>query len=91
MEPEAVSKLVAYFRPGQTTLSANDAYYYAGIMIGLRLLRIVYFENYVIYLFHLAIQIRVSFCSIIYRKALRLSPKAFSQISLGELIISLLK
>lgn len=84
MEPEAVSKLVAYFKPGQTTLTINDAYYYAGIMIGLRLLRIVYFENYIIYMFHLAIQIRVSFVSIIYRKALRLSPKAFAKVSLGE-------
>lgn len=86
LEPEAVSKLVAYFTPGQKTLTLYDAYYYAGVMIGLRLLRIVYFENYLIFFFQISFQVTVAFCSIIYRKALRLSPKACTKISLGRLI-----
>lgn len=89
MEPEAISKLVEYFKPGQTNMTIYDALYYAGIMIGLKLLHCFYFENYIIYLNQLAIQIRTSFCSLVYRKALKLSPKALAEISLGKYVFNL--
>ncbi|KAJ8923376.1 hypothetical protein NQ315_001934 [Exocentrus adspersus] len=86
LEPEAIGKLVAYFHPRQTVLTLHDAIYYASIMIGLKLTHCFYFQNYVIYLQQLAIQIRTAFCSLIYRKSLKLSPEAVSEISLGNII-----
>ncbi|KAJ8951570.1 hypothetical protein NQ318_020447 [Aromia moschata] len=91
LEPEAIGKIVAYFAPGQTVLTLHDAIYYASIMIGLKLLHCFYFQNYMIYLQQLAIQIRTAFCSIIYRKALKLSPAILSDISLGNIITVITK
>lgn len=90
LEPEAIGKLVSYFKPNQTVLTMHDAIYYAAIMIGLKLAHCFYFQNYAIYLQQLAIQIRTAFCSLIYRKSLKLTPAAVSEISLGmwEIILS---
>ncbi|XP_018569050.1 probable multidrug resistance-associated protein lethal(2)03659 [Anoplophora glabripennis] len=86
LEPEAIGKLVSYFKPKQTTVTIYDAMYYAGIMIGLKILHCFYFQNYMIYLKQLAIQIRTAFCSLIYRKTLKLTPSALLDVSVGNII-----
>ncbi|XP_056631141.1 ATP-binding cassette sub-family C member 4-like [Diorhabda sublineata] len=91
LEPDAIANLVAYFNPGQTKMSMNDALYYATILIGLKLVHSFYHPNYMIYLVQLAIQIRTSFCSLIYRKALKLSPKALEKTSLGNIVTLITK
>ncbi|XP_074030609.1 ATP-binding cassette subfamily C member 4 [Leptinotarsa decemlineata] len=86
LEPEAISKLVAYFKPGQTKMTFNDALFYAGIMLGLKLLHTFYKNNYVIFLSQMALQMRTAFSSVIYRKVLRLSPKALENTGLGNVV-----
>ncbi|KAJ8923375.1 hypothetical protein NQ315_001933 [Exocentrus adspersus] len=86
LEPQAIGKLVSFFRPNQTSVTLHDAIHYAGIMIGLKLLHCFYFQNYQIYLKQLAIEIQTSFCSLIYRKALKLTPAALTDVSLGNII-----
>ncbi|XP_030760637.1 probable multidrug resistance-associated protein lethal(2)03659 [Sitophilus oryzae] len=90
-EPEAIGKLVSYFVPNQTKLTLQDAIYYGCLMIGLKFAQALYLQNYHIYLQQLAIQIRTSFCSLIYRKALRLTPSAMNEISLGNIITVITK
>ncbi|CAG9767407.1 unnamed protein product [Ceutorhynchus assimilis] len=84
-EPEAIGKLVSYFNPA-TTLTFEDAVFYACLMIGLKFLHAFYHQNYSIYLQQLAIQIRNSLCSLVYRKSLRLSPAAMNELGLGNII-----
>lgn len=84
MEPETISKLVGYFIPGQTNMTFNTALFYASLMIGLRLLQCFYVNNYTIYLYQLAVQMKIAFCSAVYRKALKMSPRALKKISLGK-------
>ncbi|CAG9831833.1 unnamed protein product [Diabrotica balteata] len=86
LEPDALSHLVGYFKPGQTKMTIHDAMYFAGIMIGVKAFHTIYFQNYHIYLTELALQIRISFSSLIYRKALKLSPKALENTSLGNIV-----
>nr|CAH7736267.1 unnamed protein product [Callosobruchus chinensis] len=90
MEPEAVSKLVAYFQTGKKMMF-QDAIYYAGILVAIKFLHCFYFQNYQVYLSQLAIQIRASFCSLIYRKALKLSPAAQTETSLGQVVTVMTK
>ncbi|XP_060522347.1 ATP-binding cassette sub-family C member 4-like [Cylas formicarius] len=90
-EPEAVGKLVQYFSPGQSELTYNDAVYYATIMIGLKFFHAFYTQNYIIYIQQLSIQIRTCFCSLVYRKALKLTPSAMIDISLGNIITVITK
>ncbi|XP_060521468.1 probable multidrug resistance-associated protein lethal(2)03659 [Cylas formicarius] len=91
LEPEAIGKLVSYFNPNQTRITFNDAVYYASIMIGLKLFDTFYFQNYVIFLQQLAIRIRTCFCSLVYRKALRLTPEVMNEIGLGNIITVITK
>ncbi|KAF7278953.1 hypothetical protein GWI33_007817 [Rhynchophorus ferrugineus] len=90
-EPEAIAKLVSYFNPGQTKLTFNDALFYGCLMIGLKFAQALYLQNYHIYLQQLAIQVTTAFCSLIYRKALRMTPSAMSDISLGNIITVMTK
>ncbi|KAJ8951571.1 hypothetical protein NQ318_020448 [Aromia moschata] len=91
MEPQVIGKLVAYFKPHQTSLTFYDAVYYAGIMLGLKLFHCFYHQNYLIYFQQLSIQIRTALCSLIYRKTLKLTPSALVDISLGNIITIITK
>ncbi|CAG9817751.1 unnamed protein product [Phaedon cochleariae] len=91
LEPEAISKLVGYFKPGQTHLTTHDAIVWTGVMIGLKLLHCLYFQNYLIYINQLAIQIRTAYCSLIYRKSLKLSPAALEKVSSGNIVTVITK
>ncbi|XP_050297884.1 probable multidrug resistance-associated protein lethal(2)03659 [Anthonomus grandis grandis] len=84
-EPEAIGKLVSYFDP-KTKLTFDDAIYYACLMIGLRFFHALYQQNYAIYLQHLAINVKNSLCSLVYRKSLKLSPAALNEMGLGNII-----
>ncbi|XP_030745870.1 probable multidrug resistance-associated protein lethal(2)03659 [Sitophilus oryzae] len=90
-EPEAISKFVSYFDPKQTTITFQDAIFYAGVKIGLKFGHALYLQNYFIYVQQLAIRIRTSFCSLVYRKALKLTPTAMNEISLGNVITIITK
>ncbi|KAL1494164.1 hypothetical protein ABEB36_009808 [Hypothenemus hampei] len=105
-EPKAIGKLVSYFNP-TSKLTFQDAFFYASLMIGLKFFHAIYVQNFQIYLQHLAINIRNSLCSLIYRKcknikskylqlqlifvALKLSPMAMSEIGLGNVITVMTK
>ncbi|XP_060521459.1 probable multidrug resistance-associated protein lethal(2)03659 [Cylas formicarius] len=91
VEPEAIGKLVSYFNPTQATLTFHDALYYAALMIGAKLLNVFSLQNYILFLQQLAIQIRTCLCSMVYRKALKLTPTAMNEISLGNIITVITK
>ncbi|XP_066253642.1 probable multidrug resistance-associated protein lethal(2)03659 [Euwallacea similis] len=89
-EPLAVGKLVSYFNP-KTTLTFRDAVFYACLMIGLKFLHSLYMQNFSIYLGQLSINIRNSLCSLVYRKSLKMSSAAATEIGLGNIITVMTK
>jgi ATP-binding cassette subfamily C (CFTR/MRP) protein 4 len=91
VQPRALSKLISYFNPGQTELTKQDAYFYAGLLLGVNLVECVYSHNYHLAVTGLGIRIRTAFCSFIYRKALRLSPSRLSDISIGKIVTLITK
>ncbi|CAG9862959.1 unnamed protein product [Phyllotreta striolata] len=91
LEPEAISQLVGYFKRGQIKMTLHDALYFATLLIAVKAFHTIYFQNYVVLLNELALKIRVSFCSVIYRKALRLSPMALAGTSLGNIVTVITK
>ncbi|KAJ8920723.1 hypothetical protein NQ315_004862 [Exocentrus adspersus] len=91
LEPYAVSNLVSYFKPGQTKMTKYDAYYFGGLVMGLNVLHCFYIHNYIITVQELGIEIKTAFSSLIYRKALKLTPSALSEISLGNIVTLITK
>ncbi|KAJ8929233.1 hypothetical protein NQ314_018112 [Rhamnusium bicolor] len=91
IQPAALGRLVAYFQSGQTELARNDAYKYAAIVIGLNMLSTLYNHNYMQYIIEFGIDVRTSFAALIYRKALKLKPSAFSDITMGNIVTLITK
>lgn len=91
LQPQALSKLISYFNPNQTSLTKKDAYFYAGLLISINLINCIYVHNYQLAVTGLGIKVRTAFCSFIYRKALRLSPTRLGDISIGKIVTLITK
>ena len=90
-QPSAMSRLISYFEKGQTKISQSEAYYCAGLVAFFTVFSFMFQQNLFMYEFTIGIQIRASLKSLLYRKALRLSPASFSETNLGNIVTILTK
>ncbi|CAG9768733.1 unnamed protein product [Ceutorhynchus assimilis] len=86
LTPLTFSKFVAYFEPGQTSLTTRDAFKYAFAIIGLNLFNVFYNNHFVQLVIEYSMRVRTAVCSLIYRKALKLSPIALGDVSIGKVV-----
>ncbi|XP_074026962.1 probable multidrug resistance-associated protein lethal(2)03659 isoform X2 [Leptinotarsa decemlineata] len=86
LEPYAITNLIAYFQPGQTTLTKTDAYHYGALLIFARLSFRFFIHNYILWVQQLGLEVKTSFSSLLYRKALRITPTFLSKITLGNIV-----
>ncbi|CAH0557528.1 unnamed protein product [Brassicogethes aeneus] len=91
VEPYSMSQLIGYFKEGQKEISRNDAYYYGSILLGLNAAQFIYVHNWILIMQTLAIQIRTGLSSLIYRKALKLTPSAMANINFGNIVTLITK
>ncbi|CAH1108768.1 unnamed protein product [Psylliodes chrysocephalus] len=88
LKPYALSNLIAYFVPG-STISRNEAYFYAVILILLDITNTIFMHNYILWGQIFGTEIKTAFSSLLYRKALRLAPG--SDVSLGNIVTLITK
>nr|XP_023024510.1 probable multidrug resistance-associated protein lethal(2)03659 [Leptinotarsa decemlineata] len=86
LEPYAITNLIAYFQPGQTTLTKTDGYHYGALLIFARLSFRFFIHNYILWVQQLGLEVKTSFSSLLYRKALRITPTFLSKITLGNIV-----
>lgn len=98
VHPTAVGKVVRYFTPNLThtnetselhnvpSITRQDAIFYGTVIIIFSVINCTYQHNYMLVLTEMGIRIRAAFCSLIYRKSLKLSNTALAEISVGRII-----
>uniref|UniRef100_A0A182IVJ8 Uncharacterized protein n=1 Tax=Anopheles atroparvus TaxID=41427 RepID=A0A182IVJ8_ANOAO len=84
-QPIFLGKLLLYFRE-DTDVTRESAFYYAGAIVLLNAMSVVTINQYVLGSFQNGMKVRIAVCSVIYRKALRLSRTALGDTAPGKVV-----
>ncbi|KAL3286637.1 hypothetical protein HHI36_001136 [Cryptolaemus montrouzieri] len=84
--PFLLGKFVLFFSPDQTEVNWKGACFFGVSYITLSIVQYVYEQNYEMIKEEIRIEFQTALCSLIYRKSLRLSPKALSEITIGKIV-----
>ncbi|KAF5287553.1 hypothetical protein FQA39_LY15882 [Lamprigera yunnana] len=85
-QPILLGQLVAYFMTDYEHLSQKDLYLCAAGVIGCSLVIVFVTHPYMMGILHVGMKMRVACCSLIYRKALKLSKTALGQTTVGQIV-----
>ncbi|XP_053685764.1 probable multidrug resistance-associated protein lethal(2)03659 [Sabethes cyaneus] len=85
-QPLCLGGLVSYFAPGQTAISRTEAYYYATGIVLCSLVPVVIFHHFILYIYQIGMKIRLACCSLLYKKALRITKAAGTDGLTGQVI-----
>lgn len=91
LSPLGLSRLIAFFAPNQTKISRNEAYQYAGVVVFLKVGGFLIHRNLNVFETIVGMKIHASLKSLLYRKALKMSPCSSSGTNLGNLITLITK
>ncbi|KAL3281370.1 hypothetical protein HHI36_004580 [Cryptolaemus montrouzieri] len=86
IQPIMIGKLINYYSPANTEITKDDAFLYAGAVVLCSLINVLMVHPYQMGVCHLGMKVRVACCSLIYRKALRLSNTALGQTTVGQVV-----
>ncbi|XP_065349429.1 probable multidrug resistance-associated protein lethal(2)03659 [Cloeon dipterum] len=84
-QPIFLGRLIRYFA-SSTDISEDEAYLYAVGLIATSGLIVMIVHPYMMAVIHIGMQLRVATCSLIYRKALRLSHEAMGHTTAGQIV-----
>ncbi|RZC42179.1 ABC membrane domain containing protein [Asbolus verrucosus] len=87
VQPHATAKLVSYFTP-QSKLTTKDAYFYAALLIGIKILNCIFIHNYHLLLAGMGIKIRTALCTLVYKKMLKVNQFHLKNIGLVVTLIT---
>ncbi|XP_025834708.1 probable multidrug resistance-associated protein lethal(2)03659 isoform X5 [Agrilus planipennis] len=85
-QPLALGQLIYFYKPGQKEITQAEAYWYAAAVVLCSLINVLVTHPYMQGMLHLGMKMRVASCSLIYRKALRLSKTALGQTTVGQVV-----
>lgn len=85
-QPILLGFVISYYTPGQTEVKEIEVYLYAAGIILCSLVVVLMMHPYLMGVLHLGMKIRISCCSLIYRKALKLSNTAMGQTTVGQMV-----
>ncbi|KAB0798602.1 hypothetical protein PPYR_09595 [Photinus pyralis] len=83
--PKAIGILVSYFNKN-SDIDDNQAYLYSALLILSLAVDALFCHSTMMGMMHLCMKLRVACCSLIYRKALRLSQSSLGQTTIGQIV-----
>ncbi|ETN58308.1 multidrug resistance protein 2 [Anopheles darlingi] len=86
LQPQCLGGLVSYFAPDQHTIGKQEAYGYAIGIILCSFVPVAIFHHFILYIFQIGMKIRVACCSLLYKKALRITKAAATDGMTGQVI-----
>ncbi|KAJ8954548.1 hypothetical protein NQ318_000782 [Aromia moschata] len=84
--PLLLSQFLKFYEPNQTDMDKSEACIFAGLLVLATLLRVTASHRYMVCALHLGMKLRVAMCSLIYRKALKLSNSALAETTIGQMV-----
>ncbi|EDV94900.1 probable multidrug resistance-associated protein lethal(2)03659 [Drosophila grimshawi] len=85
-QPLCLGGLVAFYANNQDTDDQTKAYLYAAGVILCSAFNVMFMHPYMLGMFHTGMKVRIAMCSMIYRKALRLSRTALGDTTIGQVV-----
>lgn len=85
LQPIFLGRLIEFFSDG-SKVSTEDAYLFAAGVVVCSGITVFVIHPYMMAILHIGMKIRVACCSLIYRKALRLSKTALGQTTVGQVV-----
>lgn len=86
LQPLFLIGLISYYDEPKTVDSNFEAYYFAVGVILCSALSVMVIHPYMLGTMHVGMKMRVAMCSMIYRKALRLSQGALASTTAGQMV-----
>lgn len=86
MQPLVLGGLIDYYTPNQTEVSERDAYLYALGVVLCSLFNVAIMHPAMMAVVHLGMKTRIACCSLIYRKALKLTNTALGDTTVGQVV-----
>lgn len=84
--PILLGGIVRYYAKPDNESNMNEAYIYAGLLILCSFLNVIFAHSLMLANLSLGMKMRISACSIIYRKSLRLSKTALVNTTSGQVV-----
>lgn len=85
-QPLALSQLIKYYTQTDNKISKNQAFMYAGIIVGASVIHVFIGHNYMLALYQFGMRMRIACCSLIYRKSLRLQKSVLGGTTIGQMV-----
>ncbi|KAJ9591422.1 hypothetical protein L9F63_002028, partial [Diploptera punctata] len=82
-QPLFMGGLIRYFSPA-SNMSIETAFLYVGGIVMCSVGNVLSRQSYMMAMFHIGMKMRVGVCSLVYRKALKLSMAAMRQTTVGQ-------
>ncbi|PSN47509.1 hypothetical protein C0J52_02251 [Blattella germanica] len=82
-QPLLMGGLIRYFTPG-SNMSIDTAFIYVAALVVCSAANVVTRQVYMMATLHIGMKIRVAVCSLVYRKALKLSMSSLREITIGQ-------
>ncbi|KAL1450165.1 hypothetical protein WDU94_002614 [Cyamophila willieti] len=84
-QPFILGRLLSYFKPN-SRMSLTDGLVACSYMIGLQFITLFFYHTNQFNIFHHGMKVRVACCTVLYRKALRLSKTALGETTVGQVV-----